>query len=329
MMGVSGGQLLVDVTHDGRRIVDLVPQLTRPSEQVGQLLQGRDADQAVELLGMLFSICAGAHRVAGIRAINAARNQNTDRKQQDVYERQVAVERLRESVMRLLLDWHYPCVDDDAAAQCIRLCKAVSSGLQRDADEADQAVAALQNWWHSIRCLPSEQALWIDIHCERWQGISLGDSGVPLKPDMAGAAGDNPGRETGPIVQSHGLRDAAEVIGVAMKALVSQVDEALQLLSLGQVQTEACVSSAAGADLGIGWALTARGWLKHEVRLDGNRVLNWQILAPTDRNFHTEGVLKRRLQGVKAGRDQAEALTRDLTLAIDPCVAFEVRMNDA
>ncbi|SEG28000.1 hypothetical protein [Marinobacterium lutimaris] len=327
MTAISAGKLQVDLYHDGHKISAVNPALLRPSGQVGALLRGRDPDQAVELLGMLFSICSVAHRVAATRALEAARGCIANAEIEQVRNSQVAIERLRESLMRLLLDWRYPSIDDDAAAQCIRLCKTLSQALETDPAEAALVVVELGNWWRGLRCQPTEQDIWIANHCERWRGIELGGSGKVLEPGMPGAG--QPSLETGPVAAALGCRDAARVIAEVLQTLVSQVDDALALLEGETAEALAGLAQCSGDGLATGWALTARGWLMHGIELDGDRVERWQILAPTDRNFHTEGALVRRLNNVVIDRDSAEALTRELTLAIDPCVAFEVRMNDA
>jgi hypothetical protein len=63
--------------------------------------------------------------------------------------------------------------------------------------------------------------------------------------------------------------------------------------------------------------------------MDRGRIARWMILAPTDVNFHTEGVLRKRLPGVKVEREKAKALVSDLVLALDPCVDYKVSIQYA
>ncbi len=81
-------------------------------------------------------------------------------------------------------------------------------------------------------------------------------------------------------------------------------------------------------DGGLAEVETARGRLIHAIRLDGGRVLSYKILAPTEWNFHPEGVAAKALGNLQADGDaeirvQAEQVIR----AIDPCVGFEVRVH--
>ena len=83
---------------------------------------------------------------------------------------------------------------------------------------------------------------------------------------------------------------------------------------------------------GIGRALaeTARGLLMHEIVLDGDRIADYLIVAPTEWNFHPEGALVRRLTGL-ATADQADLLrTARLDVhTLDPCVACRVEIGHA
>lgn len=65
---------------------------------------------------------------------------------------------------------------------------------------------------------------------------------------------------------------------------------------------------------GVGRALveTARGLLLHEITLDGDRIADYVIVAPTEWNFHPRGRLHDWLLGLPAGdeRDSAAGISR-------------------
>lgn len=82
---------------------------------------------------------------------------------------------------------------------------------------------------------------------------------------------------------------------------------------------------AAGAGCGLGVVEAARGRLVHRVELEDGHVRRYQILAPTEWNFHPQGPLAAGLSGL-AVRDEAE-LRRQAALlvtALDPCVSYDV-----
>ena len=81
---------------------------------------------------------------------------------------------------------------------------------------------------------------------------------------------------------------------------------------------------------GLGVVQTARGLLLHRAQVAEGRVTGYQIVAPTEWNFHPDGALVRGLEGVEA-TDEAE-LARDARLAVqalDPCVACRVEVAHA
>lgn len=79
---------------------------------------------------------------------------------------------------------------------------------------------------------------------------------------------------------------------------------------------------------GIGQAVAARGQLVHRVLLQNNMIENYQILAPTEWNFHPEGVVSKallELQGeISTIKEQAVLLIE----AIDPCVAYDLHITE-
>jgi hypothetical protein len=84
-----------------------------------------------------------------------------------------------------------------------------------------------------------------------------------------------------------------------------------------------------GPDCGLATVETAGGVLIHAVRLDGERIADYAIVSPADWNFQPGGPLSRESVGRPAG-DPAEALLRlrALVLALDPCVAFDVSLQN-
>ncbi|MCB1759700.1 MAG: nickel-dependent hydrogenase large subunit [Gammaproteobacteria bacterium] len=80
--------------------------------------------------------------------------------------------------------------------------------------------------------------------------------------------------------------------------------------------------------VGLAQVETARGRLVHRVELAGERVGRYQILAPTEWNFHPRGVLARALLGMPAASEAELRRRADLLInAIDPCVGYRVVVN--
>jgi coenzyme F420-reducing hydrogenase alpha subunit len=88
---------------------------------------------------------------------------------------------------------------------------------------------------------------------------------------------------------------------------------------------------AAAADIrisgyGLGRIDAARGLLAHRVELENGVVSRYQILAPTEWNFHPRGPLCQALLDREAG-PHLEHGTRLLVAALDPCVACRVEVT--
>jgi hypothetical protein len=83
-----------------------------------------------------------------------------------------------------------------------------------------------------------------------------------------------------------------------------------------------------GSGVGLAQVAAARGLLVHRVALTGDRVEDYRILAPTEWNFHRDGVVARGLAGLPA-RDEP-TLRRQaamLITAVDPCVDYDVAIS--
>jgi Ni,Fe-hydrogenase I large subunit len=75
---------------------------------------------------------------------------------------------------------------------------------------------------------------------------------------------------------------------------------------------------------------TARGLLMHHVRLAAETVQEYEIVAPTEWNFHPEGAFAQDLRGlVELEAGHLQQMAHIEALSLDPCVEYEVEMRDA
>ena len=75
---------------------------------------------------------------------------------------------------------------------------------------------------------------------------------------------------------------------------------------------------------------TARGLLLHRARIVDERVEDYEIVAPTDWNFHPQGSAASAL--MKLAAKDAVALERRAAMtvqAFDPCVAYRIEIGHA
>ncbi len=89
-------------------------------------------------------------------------------------------------------------------------------------------------------------------------------------------------------------------------------------------------ATATGTLAGAAWVETARGLLVHALRLEGERMRSYRILAPTEWNFHPLGALASALLAAPARTAaELEERARVAVLALDPCVGFEIEVSHA
>ncbi|MCG8429039.1 MAG: nickel-dependent hydrogenase large subunit [Chromatiales bacterium] len=87
-------------------------------------------------------------------------------------------------------------------------------------------------------------------------------------------------------------------------------------------------SKSAGSGAGLSEVEAARGRLIHRVEIDSEAVSRYQILAPTEWNFHPRGVLAQSLMALQPGSEsELEQQARLMVNAIDPCVGYTLRIN--
>jgi len=183
-----------------------------------------------------------------------------------------------------------------------------------------------------------------------WGG--LGRCGVPPLPPperavlaarLSGAAADDfvgrPSwagqvRETSPFTRNLSQPLIAELVGRFGNGLVTRL--AAQLVEIARLLADPdslreshgmAGEDAVGLPHGVGMGLVpaARGLLVHRLALADDRLVDYRILAPTEWNFHPQGVVASGLAAlVDAAGADADWLGRLFVIAVDPCVPFDL-----
>ncbi len=78
--------------------------------------------------------------------------------------------------------------------------------------------------------------------------------------------------------------------------------------------------------IGIAQVEAARGRLVHRVSIDDGVVVDYRILAPTEWNFHPDGIIGESLAQL-TGDKSMEACARTVINAIDPCVGYRLGVH--
>ncbi|MCG6877138.1 MAG: nickel-dependent hydrogenase large subunit [Betaproteobacteria bacterium] len=80
----------------------------------------------------------------------------------------------------------------------------------------------------------------------------------------------------------------------------------------------------------IAWVETARGVLIHRATVEGERIARYQIVAPTEWNFHPRGALAVELEALRAtDRGTLDRRVDLLVQSLDPCVTYGVEVGHA
>lgn len=340
------GRLQVEVRLQDGVIQAVDTRLQRPLAQLSRLLVGQTAEAALARIPLLFALCAAAQQVAALRALERAAGWPAVPEVEQGRTQLSELELIRESLLRLVQDWHLPLPLERLKA-LVALCRCGAALLQPltalrapplPADpQRQETLAELAETWRAL-ALPAP-ADWLRPRLQRWQEIALGG---PLPAVFAPAelpallaqlrSGDTRAalagqpRITGPLCAAEVQGSAAAQIEQHVGALLRRAAQAVD--SLQQPPLPPAVAGLAAGE-GVGLAQTARGALLCRVQVEDGLVGAWQLLAPTDWNFHADGPLRRRLCGVRVAEEDAGALLRALILALDPCVAFEVKIIHA
>jgi hypothetical protein len=287
---------------------------------VAQALRGRSAEQAVSLVPLLFALCGKAQGRAAQLALAAARGAGCEAHVDPAIEH----EALREHLWRWLLD--LPPLLGAAAMQSefVEAMRWLSGGQRaelavflagprieelvwrlREAEDVGGVGAHLLPAFDargSLACIANLDASFCRI--PHWQGAAA---------------------ETGAFAR-RGYGDGVAAGALAMRWL-SRLAELREWTAGSPKVGAGGTASAVPVATGRGRALveTARGLLMHEIVLDGDRIAEYFIVAPTEWNFHPGGPLAGWLHGRDAGdRDALEKFAARAVAALDPCVRWEM-----
>jgi Ni,Fe-hydrogenase I large subunit len=162
-----------------------------------------------------------------------------------------------------------------------------------------------------------------------------GEPAFGRAPDWAGTP-----VETGALARTRGQPLVAALLqrdGNAVRTrMAARLVELAQLVEgLGPLRREAPVrpwveSLPLSPGEGLGAVETARGLLLHRARVADGIVAAYQIVAPTEWNFHARGAAVRGLDGVEVpDEDALVQCARLVVQALDPCVACNVEVGHA
>ncbi|MBO9642200.1 MAG: hypothetical protein J7603_03665 [Pseudacidovorax sp.] len=328
----------------------------------GRLAQGKAPAEVPGLLASLYSLCGHAHRLCAQMALQAA--QHGEPPVDAAAARTLQHETLCEHVRRICLDWP-AALSPDAAPGATRSLQVCPPLRMRDADPGDtrlwlqqQLLAMPPADW--LRGWESSPGWWAD-----WSGGSPGwlpalardarlaadwpvSAAAPLHVHadaaslngLAASLRGTPGFTRQPRWQKQEaetgswtrLNDAARPMpATPWQRLGARIAELVRLSLPDESGRSGTGWLAFGARQvapgeGLAWAEMARGLLVHHVILDeAGRVAAYQVLAPTEWNFHAHGPVATALAQLQPAHGAlAQRRIAALVAAYDPCVRFEV-----
>ncbi len=300
--------------HDGR--VDAV-EVRSERPQVARMLCGRPADAAVRLVPLLFALCGKAQGRAAELALAAARGAAVTAQLDPA----IAAEAMREHLWRWLLDLPpllgLPPLKEEFASAVASLARDERQSIA--ALLVGEAILAIE---HRLDALPDCEAAAscclpaMDAAASRnaWPRL---DAAFCLNPTWRGEAA-----ETGALARRGGGTGKAGT--QRWQARLAELrDWAAGTAKVGAGGTASSITLVPGT--GRALVEKARGLLMHEISLDGDRVADYLIVAPTEWNFHPRGPLPRWLLGHDASdREALRSLVARCVAALDPCVRWEL-----
>jgi len=339
----------------GRRTPNI--QSSRPPG-LERLFRGKPAQLLPDMLAMVFSLCGHAHRLTARRAIEAARGWTPPltSAEAELLQWQTA----REQIRRITWDWPTllaPALDVRRAPPQALFPPLNDStpSLATLAAWAEQEVFAMpaERWserfqgrgtawlseWAAGTLTPTAQIL--QACAASAQQISIAAQPLRLQRDdaaqfrlarlLSASAADAfvraPEQADGYAETGAWTRHLDPLSGTYRDLWGRMGSRLLDLAKLSQPNYGAswlcCGAVKTGPSEGLAWTETARGLLVHWVALDGAAVGDCRVLAPTDWNFHPDGIVARALAFQPPG-PQGRAGTDAILSVFDPCLAFDV-----
>lgn len=313
----SAGNLSISARFGSGRLSGLAVQLERPP--VTKLFLGQAPESVGRTVPYLYTLCARAQGSAARSALAAAAEQVPPPPDSPG----LWAEALHEHFWRLLLDWPLALGLPQAKEAFV---------AWRGARNREGVAAATADLLENTLLGCSAEA-WLEkgeaagdslaARCaSRLEGIENTDvfDPPPLTPGdwLAYWRGERP--------DAPAARRPPSVAAAWRSRLKEAVEAALAL----EKEIPYPVAAAGGDGWGIGQTLTARGVLTHGVRIEDGKVAAYRVWAPTDRHFVDAAPLAGLLnEGKWPDMDAARRAVEQAVLALDPCLPYTVKVDNA
>jgi hypothetical protein len=317
-----------------------------------QFFTGRPVETVPKLVGLLFSLCGTAQSVASARACEQALGQTPDPETERQRDLQVKAETLFEHLLRLSQDWPKALGIEPLPATALQplltLKRDPQSALPLVGKWIDQNLTPKletlqtriqQNGWerlgdHPLQTLP-------DLPDEWWKSrLTATDAETFMAmPDVDGQACETsalPRQWNKPELQpwkaayGNGLLTRLQARVLDMRECLEENPPQSPFFKGGSEearQSHKVPPFEKGGTGGISLLQTPRGLLVHRITQQNGLIQNYQIVAPTEWNFHPHGSLQKMLTTL-TGKDETDLAqqARILITALDPCVDYQLEL---
>lgn len=308
------GRVLIRLTCSDGQVTGVQVNSERP--EVSQLLRGRTTPQVIRMVSSMFALCGHAQMRAAVLAMSSARGEKCN----PTIDQEVRREALREHLWHCLLDLPQLLGHVELKQEFVLGAKAIANGQRDDlyALLSDPSIQGLRMRLSEFDDAQISQKLLPRLSARdsllAWPRLSSEFCRHPMWKDAAAV--------TGAITS-----DDDSATSFFSARWHARFDELTNWASGHDVAGHVGTVSAIPVASSIGRALveTARGLLMHEVVMDGDVVADYLIVAPTEWNFHPQGLLQDQLFGADArDREALQQRVSRLVTTLDPCVPWEL-----
>ncbi|WP_439406275.1 nickel-dependent hydrogenase large subunit [Bradyrhizobium sp. DASA03076] len=355
-------EIEITVWLAGCSIVD-VAILPRSRPAVMRLFAGKPASSVLSVLPRLFSLCAVAQQVAYLSAVEAARGEGAAAETVQRRVTAVVAERLTELVRGLFVR---QLAFDGTGAEAVRALmhaatvlggvasEGAREGAMREAVSQIKSALTALGTTRETQCpepgrapaaahLASFNAQALSLPAIEQSFLSVADDPdviARLLTEGASFSGapELHGRipETGVWARRGGREQILALDAGPAERLKARLAEVARLLAWlddaeRDLEDGVIASYSLGNHRGAAAVECARGRLYHAIELDDeDRIVRFQLLAPTEWNFHARGPLVQSLKGSRlAAGPRGQDAVRTFVGSFDPCVSFSLNFHEA
>ncbi|MGB0867336.1 MAG: hypothetical protein ACPGSC_12550 [Granulosicoccaceae bacterium] len=334
--------------------------------QVYGLFQGLHHSRVGEHVKRVYNVCSEAQQLAAQRAVHSALGLANNAQADATQSARAKLECLREQLLHIARCWGRLIDEPEAMHSFAPLYRVLANACASDKPQLDtcqqekiahwlfdksasqwsqqtDSLTALRRWCDNHNTLAAHSIGWtLDTELAGIGQSELRRLNTNDLPEIANRLrrADSTGFCQAPRHQNSCLDNSIcqPIAHPLLQAVEHRYGHGLlwrqlhRLLALARsLQSgEPTHTAAALEDLPVGTAAvaTARGWLVHAIEFEDEHVSRFRALAPTEWNFHCDGLAKRCLERLDLRHPTpVEKQARAVIDAIDPCMGYSLRVH--